>query len=86
MKGLCNNDPKFDTVRGLWLGSSMVSDQVLEEKISELSKYLVADIFGNVQVAHWACEAYNARPLFNASLAPTTRKDMSTYSCRTLKV
>ena len=58
------NDSRFDTVRGLWPGSGMDSDEVLEEKIAALSKYLVADTYGNVQVVYWARDAYNARPVF----------------------
>eukprot|EP00435_Cladocopium_sp_Y103_P064892 s662_g26.t1 len=52
------NDSRSETARGLWPGSSMDSDEALEEKIAELSKYLVADTYGNVRVVHWAREAH----------------------------
>lgn len=56
------NDSRSDTVRGLWPGDSMVTDQVLDSKLKELSRYLVADTYGNVDVVRWAREAYNSRP------------------------
>ena len=43
----------------------MDSDEVLEEKLAALSKYLVADTYGNVQVVYWARDAYNARLFFS---------------------
>ena len=39
----------------------MVTDQVLAEKLDELSKHLVAETYGGVQAVKLARRAYNNR-------------------------
>ena len=55
------HDLRSDTLRGLWPGADMGTDQVLADKLEELSKHLVADTYGGVQTVKYARQAYNSR-------------------------
>ena len=55
------DDLRQQTCRGLWPGSDMVNDQVLEAKLKELCNCLVADSYGGVDAVKWARNAYNSR-------------------------
>ena len=55
------DDLRQQTCGGLWPGSDMVNDQVLEAKLKELCNCLVADSYGGVDAVKWARNAYNSR-------------------------
>ena len=55
------HDLRNETLRGLWPGRGMVTDQVLAEKLGELGAFLVADSYGGVDAVKWARNAYNSR-------------------------
>ena len=60
-KAFLPQDARGQVLRGLWPGQEMVTDQVLGEKLQELSKVLVADTYGGVEAVKWARQAYNSR-------------------------
>ena len=55
------HDLRSETLKGPWPGPDMVTDQVLAEKLDELSKHLVAETYGGVQAVKLARRAYNNR-------------------------